>query len=407
MKQEFDLIIVGAGVVGAALAAALCDSGLRIAILDAREPPRLDPKADWDLRVFALSPASRQLLDAVGAWKSIPAGRVCAYTAMQVWDAMGRGRIQFDCAEVGAEALGYIVENRQLQHALWQRLEHARTLTAIFPARPEAVHFDAQHVVLSLEGGSQLHARLLVAADGADSAVRKLAGIETTGASYRQQAVVAHLFTEKPHRNTARQRFLPSGPLALLPLADGRVSLVWSLDDARAEEVRALDDAQFCAAVAEGSGHVLGHVTGTTKRAAFPLQRLRVRAYVRPHLALIGDAAHALHPLAGQGMNLGLLDAATLSGVLHAAAAHERDIGDLAVLRRYERERRGANLAMIMALDGFKRVFSNDIRPVALLRNAGLSAVNRFTPLKSAFMRHAMGLNARLPAPTHMQGRSD
>lgn len=402
MKQEFDLIIVGAGVVGATLAAALCDSGLRIAVLDAREPPRFDPKADWDLRVFALSPASQRLLDAVGAWKSIPAGRVCAYTAMQVWDATGRGRIHFDCAEVGAEALGYIVENRLLQHALWQRLEPARNITAIYPARPEAVHFDPQHVVLSLQGGGRLQARLLVAADGADSTLRKLADIQTAGASYRQQAVVAHLSTEKPHRDMARQRFLPDGPLALLPLADGRVSLVWSLEDPRADEIRALDDAQFCAAVTQGSEQVLGQITGTTIRAAFPLQRLRARTYVRPRLALIGDAAHAVHPLAGQGMNLGLLDVAALSAVIHAAVARERDIGDLAVLRRYERERKSDNLSMIMALDGFKRLFSNDIRPVALLRNAGLNAVDRFTPLKSAFMRRAMGLNARLPPPSRM-----
>lgn len=402
MKQELDVIIVGAGVVGATLAAALCDSGLRIAILDAREPPRFDAQGEWDLRVFALSPGSQQLLDAVGAWKSIPASRVCAYTAMQVWDATGRGQIKFDCAEVGEEALGYIVENRLLQHALWQRLEQAGNLTAIHPAKPEAVHFDPQHVALSLEGGERLHARLLVAADGAESAVRKLAGIETKGASYRQQAVVAHLSTQKPHCNTARQRFLPGGPLALLPLADGRVSLVWSLDDARAGEVRALNDAQFCAAITEASEHVLGDITGTTKRTAFPLQRLRARTYVRPRLALIGDAAHAVHPLAGQGMNLGLLDAAALSAVIHAAVACERDIGDLAVLRRYERARKGDNLAMIVALDGFKRLFGNDIRPVALLRNAGLNAVDRFTPLKSAFMRRAMGLNAKFRPLTRM-----
>lgn len=402
MKQEFDLIIVGAGVVGAALAAALCDRGLRIAILDAREPARFDPKAEWDLRVFALSPASRQLLEAVGVWKSIPVGRVCAYTAMQVWDATGRGRIKFDCAEVGEEALGYIVENRLLQHALWQRLEQAGNITAIHPARPDAVHFDAQHVVLSLQGGGRLQARLLVAADGADSTLRKLADIETKGASYRQQAVVAHLSTKKPHCNTARQRFLPGGPLALLPLADGRVSLVWSLDDPRADEIRALDDAQFCAAVAQASEYVLGEITGTTIRAAFPLQRLRARAYVRPRLALIGDAAHAVHPLAGQGMNLGLLDVAALSAVIHAAVARERDIGDLAVLRRYERARKGDNLAMIVALDGFKRLFGNDIRPVALLRNAGLNAVDRFTPLKSAFMRRAMGLNGKMPPPSRL-----
>lgn len=394
MKQEFDLLIVGAGVVGAALATALCDSGLRIAVLDAREPPRFDPDAEWDLRVFALSPASKRFLGACGAWQGIPSERICAYTAMHVWDASGRGHIHFDCAEIGETVLGHIVEGRVLQQALWRQLQQAENVTAIYPAEPEALHFDAeQQATLTLKGGRRLQARLVVAADGADSALRKLADIPTVAAAYGQRAIVAHLHTQKPHGNVARQRFLPTGPIALLPLADGRVSIVWSLDEARAEEVLALDDERFCAAVTEASAKVLGKGTAITRRAAFPLRRLRVREYVRARLALIGDAAHAVHPLAGQGMNLGLRDAAVLSAVIQDACARERDIGDLAVLRRYERARKGDNLAMIMALDGFKRLFGNEIPPITLLRNAGLSAVNRFTPLKSAFMRHAMGLN--------------
>ena len=400
MKGEFDLLVVGAGVVGAALAVALRDSGLRIAVLDAREPPRFDPDAEWDLRVFALSPASKRLLDAHGAWQNIPDERICTYTAMHVWDAGGRGHIHFDCAEIGETALGHIVEGRVLQQALWQQLQYAKNVTAIYPAEPEALHFGAEQATLTLKGGRRLQARLVVAADGADSAVRKLADIPTVAAAYGQRAIVAHLRTEKPHGNIARQRFLPTGPIALLPLADGRVSIVWSLDEARAKEVLALDDKRFCAAVTEASAQVLGKVTATTRRAAFPLRRLRVREYVRASLALIGDAAHAVHPLAGQGMNLGLRDAAVLSAVIQDARARERDIGDLAVLRRYERARKGDNLAMITALDGFKRLFGNQIPPVTLLRNAGLSAVNRFTPLKSAFMRHAMGLNAELPRLT-------
>lgn len=395
MKQDFDVIVVGAGVVGAALAAALRDSGLRIAILDAYAPPK--PNAEWDLRVFALSPASRRVLDAMGAWQALPAERVCAYTDMHVWDAAGRGRIHFDCAEVGEPALGYIVENRLIQRALWQRLEHAENVTLICPAEPQTLHADPEQVRLTLLDGTCLRARLLIAADGAASAVRALAGIETTGASYRQQAVVAHVGTEKFHRNTAWQRFLPSGPLALLPLADGRVSVVWSLDEAQAERILHLDDSEFCAAVGDASEHELGRVTGSSKRGAFPLQRLRAREYVRSRLALVGDAAHAVHPLAGQGVNLGLQDAATLAATIVRAHSHERDIGDLPVLRRYARARKGDNLAMIVALDGFKRLFSSEIAAVALLRNAGLTAVNRFTPLKDAFMRRAMGLDRDLP----------
>ncbi|MGH8336786.1 MAG: FAD-dependent monooxygenase, partial [Gammaproteobacteria bacterium] len=215
--------------------------------------------------------------------------------------------------------------------------------------------------------------------------------------SYAQQAIVAHVRTEKSHRDTAWQRFLPTGPIALLPLQDGRVSVVWSLDEARAEEIRTLDDAAFCAAVTQASAGVLGKVTTTTPRAAFPLQRLHANEYVRPRFALVGDAAHAVHPLAGQGVNLGLLDMATLTEVILAAQAGQRDIGDLSVLRRYQRARKGDNLAMIIALDSLKRLFSNDIAPLRLLRNAGLRAVDRFTPLKSAFMRRAMGLNGELP----------
>ncbi|MGH8377378.1 MAG: UbiH/UbiF/VisC/COQ6 family ubiquinone biosynthesis hydroxylase, partial [Gammaproteobacteria bacterium] len=377
--MEFDLIIVGAGAVGTALVCALRNSGLRIAVLDAHEPPRFAAGTELDLRVFALSSASQRILGALGAWETIRATRVSPYTEMHVWDATGSGRIHFDCADVGVSALGYIVENRLILHALWEQLEIAKQITAIYPAQPDAVQFDADAVTLTLQDGQRLHARLLVAADGAGSVTRTLAGIETAGESYAQQAVVAHVRTEKSHCDTAWQCFLPTGPIALLPLQDGRVSVVWSLDEARAEEIRTLDDAAFCAAVTQASAGVLGKVTTTTPRAAFPLQRLHANEYVRPRFALVGDAAHAVHPLAGQGVNLGLLDMATLTEVILTAQTGQRDIGDLSVLRRYQRARKGDNLAMIIALDSLKRLFSNDIAPLRLLRNAGLRAVDRFT----------------------------
>ncbi|HEV2332502.1 MAG TPA: UbiH/UbiF/VisC/COQ6 family ubiquinone biosynthesis hydroxylase [Gammaproteobacteria bacterium] len=396
-SNNFDVVIVGGGVVGAALACALKDSSLSIALLDTQPAAAFDPKAEVDLRVFALSRASRRILESVGAWEAIAAARVSPYREMHVWDARGEGSIHFDSAELGEPELGYIVENRLLQHALWAELEDRPQVTLLAPAQPEALSITDEAVTLGVSGGRRLKARLVVAADGAGSKTRAMAGIETEDAPYGQRAVVAHVQTELPHRETAWQRFLPTGPLAFLPLKDGRVSIVWSADEAEAERILALDDAAFCAALTEASAARLGEVHGTTQRVAFPLQRLHAREYVRPRFALAGDAAHALHPLAGQGVNLGLLDAAALAEVISAAARRGRDIGDMGVLRRYERWRKGDNLSMIFALDGFKRLFSNGNAPLTRLRNAGLRAVDGFTPLKHAFMRRAMGLSGDLP----------
>ena len=397
-KYDYDLIIVGGGVVGAALACALKDSGLSIALLDAQGAKPFDAKVEVDLRVFALSLSSRRILQAVGAWDAVAAARISPYRDMHVWDARGEGSIHFDSAALGEAELGYIVENRLLQHALWDVLKTQGQVTLLHPAQAEALSFTDEGAAMSVSGGKRLKAKLVVAADGAASATRALAGIEVDNEPYGQRAVVAHVRTELPHQATAWQRFMPTGPLAYLPLADGRVSVVWSADEVEAERILALDDAAFCAALTEASAARLGKVQSTTPRLAFPLQKLHAREYVRPRFALAGDAAHALHPLAGQGVNLGLLDAAALAEVISDAVHRGRDIGDLGVLRRYERWRKGDNLAMIIALDGFKRLFSNDIAPLPVLRNAGLRAVDRFTPLKHAFVRRAMGLSGDLPA---------
>jgi 2-octaprenylphenol hydroxylase len=397
MKFDHDVAIVGGGVVGSALACALADTGLSVALIDAQTPAPYDAKAEVDLRVFALSVASRHILEALQVWESVAAARVSPYREMQVWDAGGKGRIHFDSADLGQAELGYIAENSLLQHALWARLTGDSQVRMIHPAKVASLSLDDESATLTLDAGQRLKVRLVVAADGAGSATRTLAGIEVDNLLYDQRAVVAHVRTEQPHQATAWQRFLPTGPVALLPLADGRVSVVWSADETEAARILSLPDAGFCAALTTASEARLGQVVTTTRRAAFPLQRLHAREYVRERFALAGDAAHALHPLAGQGVNLGLLDAAALAQVIAEAARKGRDIGDLGVLRRYERWRKGDNLAMIFALDGFKRLFSNDVAGVSMLRNVGLRAVDRFTPLKHAFVRRAMGLSGDLP----------
>ena len=398
MKQDCDVAIVGGGVVGAALACALADKGLTLTLIDAQTPAPYDPKAEVDLRVFALSMASRRILEALGAWQAVAVARVSPYRDMQVWDASGTGSVHFDSADLGQPELGYIVENSLLQHMLWARLKGNPKVTLIHPAKAEVLTLDDAGATLVLDGGQRIKSRLVVAADGAGSATRALAGIEVQAEAYGQRAVVAHVRTELPHQATAWQRFLRTGPVAFLPLADGRCSIVWSADEAEATRILSLDDAAFCAALTAASDSRLGAVLATTRRMAFPLQRLHAREYVRGRFALAGDAAHALHPLAGQGVNLGLLDAAALAEVIGDAVHKGRDVGDLGVLRRYERWRKGENLAMIFALDAFKRLFSDENAGISTLRNAGLRAVDRFTPLKHAFVRRAMGLSGDLPA---------
>lgn len=420
---EVDLLVVGGGMVGAALAAACAGRGLRIAVTETREPQRAWPAGDIDLRVSALSRASQRLLARLGrgpsVWERIQQLGASPYREMRVWDGVGGAGIHFDSADLGEPDLGHIVENRVTQLALWECLEATPEVKLLCPARgaalilPEAgagpaAGRDRGEVPgapgalgdlarVDLNDGRRVAARLVVGADGRDSWVRAQAGIATSGWEYDQQAIVANVSLTEPHRETAWQRFLPTGPLAFLPLADGRCSIVWSARSERARELMALDDTAFLKALEEASERRLGALTAIGRRAAFPLRLQHADQYVRPRLALIGDAAHAVHPLAGQGVNLGFLDAAQLADSLGEAQAQGRDIGGLWALRRYERARRGDNLRMLAAMDGFKRLFSNDQPLLVAARNAGLAAADRLTPLKRLFMEQALGQGQDLP----------
>lgn len=395
MTAEYDIVIAGAGMVGSALACALAEAGLRVALLERRPPS--PPGAEIALRVSALSPASQRLLDRLGAWPAIVAHRVSPYREMRVWNAVDSPGIHFASADLGQPQLGWIVENPAIQFSLWRRAVAHDSLALYCPARPVALEISDACSTVTLDDGSRLRAALVVGADGAGSRIRELANITVRGRDYRQRGVVATVATERPHRETAWQRFLPGGPLAFLPLSDGRCSIVWSTPDARATELLALEDAALGARLTEAMGSHLGRVTASGPRAAFPLRMQHAVDYQRPGVALIGDAAHVVHPLAGQGVNLGFTDAAALAEVLIDARHHGRPLGAPTTLRRYERWRRGENRAMALALDGLERLFGTSLAPVHRLRNTGLELTDRLAPLKQRLARMAMGLDSGLP----------
>lgn len=399
---EYDVLIVGAGIAGSALAASLCDQGLRLAVVEASPlPPVWDAAVTgaqgFDRRVSAITPASQSLLQNLQVWPSIVA-TACPYQHMQVWDADGTGEIEFHATEMDIPALGHIVENRELTTALLSRLEQAGDVSLYNPARVKSISREVPDLpCLELEDGRKLQGSLVVGADGALSQLRKLAGLRTREWDYGHHALVCTVETEKPHGDVAYQRFLGSGPLAFLPLAHraGRnyCSIVWSVESALAQELLALGDEEFKQQLGLAIEHRLGAVLACSERTGFPLRQRHAIDYVQPGLALVGDAAHTIHPLAGQGINLGLQDVAVLAQELLAAHQQGAALGSLAVLQRYQRRRKGENLLMMAAMDGFKRLFAEQALPVRWLRNTGMNIVGRNGPLKRRLMRHAMGIN--------------
>lgn len=389
MSSSFDVVIVGGGLVGASLAAALAPAAASVALVEPQPPRPLPADETWDSRVYAISPGSAAFLEACGTWQRLPRERVTRIEAMRVYGDDLTACLEFNAYDTGLRELAFIVENRLLQDALWQQLRSADGVRLFCPARCAAVAWEANAVTLQLEGGAELTAKLLIGADGADSWVRGQAGIVATPADYGQLGVVANFSAGKSHRGTAYQWFRRDGVLALLPLPGDRVSMVWSTAEVHARELLMLTPPELAASVEAASQSALGPLETITPAAAFPLQLQRVARLVKPRLALVGDAAHNVHPLAGQGVNLGFRDARELAAVL-AGRGLQHDCGDHALLRRYERARKEDVLAMQFTTHALQKLFNNEVVWLARARNLGLRLVNWQPQLKSFLVHHAV-----------------
>ena len=398
MTQHYDIIIVGAGMVGATLACGLAEEAeqLNIALIDASEPKFDWDKSSYDMRVSAITRASQTLLKNIGVWEHIIEERVSPYQDMFVWDAGAKGELHFDSADMGETDLGHIIENRVIVKALHQRIKELPQIELLCPAKLEEIEFNQKEASVILADKTELTANLIVAADGTRSWVRQQADIAVKGWDFDQAALVTTVKTEKYHQDTAWQRFLSTGPLAFLPLTEGYSSIVWSTSPDEAKRLTEIPEDEFAKEIEYAFESKLGKIESVAHRAVFPLRLFETLNYVKPRLALVGDAAHTIHPLAGQGVNLGLADVASLMDVVVNALNDKKDIGDLKVLRRYERWRRADNRSMLLAMDGLKRLFGSELSGVKILRSLGLDITNKLTPLKNLIMRQAMGASNKI-----------
>jgi 2-octaprenylphenol hydroxylase len=397
MDHQVDVIILGGGVVGLTLAACLSRAELRIAIVDAQKKPSLTEMTSTDHRVVALNLASKDILTEIDVWQRLTTTHAAPFVAMQAWDAQGFGNIHFDSDDIGELALGYIVHQHHLQVALWQQLQSSPFIHDFTGQRVSELVRTANgaSLVLATPESDQpitISGRLLVGADGAQSYVRRTLGIETHQRDYDQSAIVATVMHDQPHQSIARQSFLPDGPLAFLPLHEAQTSsIVWSVSHAQAEHLSHLTEAQFCDELSSAFHYRLGRVISSSAPLAFPLRMMHAKSYVQDAIVLIGDAAHTIHPLAGQGLNLGLQDAACLAEVISTAHARNRNFASYATLRAYERARKGPNWLMMGVMESFHQLFTASSSTISVLRNYGLNCVDR-SCLKYFFMRKATGV---------------
>lgn len=387
MDQKFDVVIVGAGLAGLSLAVALRSSRWSVAMVEGRLPQAVD---GLDTRIYAVSPANARFLDEIGIWQHLDPGRIAAVREMEIYGDAG-GRLDFSAYDSGVAELAWIIEASLMQTELWQSARRQARLSLFCPVRPLALSIREDAACLTLDDGRCLDARLVIAADGADSWVRQAAGIEVQFKPYRQMGVVANFSCEKPHRDRACQWFRSDGVLAYLPLpGENRISIVWSTPDEHARELLALSASEFCEHVAGAGERRLGQLNLLTPPAAFPLRLMRAPQMVKARLALIGDAAHAIHPLSGHGINLGFQDARQLAGLL-CSCPNYIDCGDQRWLRAYERSRREEVAALQSATHGLQRLFSPRNAALVALRNLGLNLTNALPVIKDSLVRYALG----------------